>query len=203
MKDVLKAVGQIIVVLLMLPLLIGVLKAFNQQFTAIATVKQMALIRGGLIFLFLYLFIYDFKEFQDFTLSAMSKVFGFTGSLSGVVGYVIPVYAILTIVIHLLLVVTEKVAGFEGVILSFLGFFLLMHVVLSARNLYQSDTSLLKSGYFFMVGFLVIALCLVFAFLLNWLISEFSSWSFCKNAYNLAKTNYLSVWQFLFVDAGK
>ena len=200
MKDVLKAVLLLLGFILLFPLIYAAIIAFKGELLAIPSLKQIALFKGAGLFLIIFLFVYDFKEFFELTLQGLSKVFAFTGNLSSGVGYVIPVYVVLTIVTNLVLVIIEKAHGLESLVLIVFGFFLMMHWVLSAKHLFNADTTLLKSQYYFVYSFLMLANLLIGAFLLNWLISEFSSWSFLTNAYNLAKENYVQIWHFLFVD---
>ncbi len=200
MKDVLKAVFQLIGFVLLLPLLYAGVFAFRNEVLSISLIKQLALYRGALIFLGIYLFIYNFKEVFDFTIQGMSKIFSFTGALAANIGYILPTYSFIAMMVYVVLIMLEKLSGLEGLFISILGFLLTMHWVLTAKTMYDSDGSLLKANYFFFYALLLLVHLVIGALLLNWIMSEFSSWSFCKNSYNLAQVNYMNIYHFLFVD---
>lgn len=199
MKDIFKAALCMLGFFILLPALYACIIAFKAQCITLPSLKQWGLYSGALLFLGIYLFIYDGKQVFEWTLNAMSKVFAFTGSLSTIIGYLIPLYVIATIVIHLILIVLEKSAGFEGLLLSTLGFFLTMHTVLSAKHLYDGDSSLLKSNYLCVYSLLFLTQLIIAALLLNWALGDFNSWQYLTNAAQLIKSTYMSLYRLLFV----
>ncbi len=200
MKNIFQAVFQILGFVLLIPIIYAAGVCFYGQVMALPAIKQTALLQGVGIFLLNFLFLYSFKEFFDFTVDSLAKVFSFAGPAATVIGYIVPIYALIVIIIYVILIMLEKAHGLEWIFLSYVGFLLAMHWVVSAKKLYEADTSLLKSSYLLMYSFLLISHLVIGSLILNWVIPEFSSWSFIKNSCILIKSNYLQIYQFLFVD---
>jgi len=76
-----------------------------------------------------------------------------------------------------------------------------MHLVLTAHEIYESDSSVLKAHYLFTFGTVLIVSLFIISLLLAWAIPEYSFVGFIKSLAAQTTHLYKSIFKTLFVDS--
>jgi hypothetical protein len=195
-KDVFGAILKIFVFLLILPLIIASVIAFQNEILALPVKKEAWLLWGGGVYIALNLFVYDFKDIYLYGSSIVEKVLTFFKPA----GYVVPVYSILLIFGYVLAVILGRGAVLQPYFLFAIAFTLTMHLVLTAHVIYESDTSILKAHYLFTFGAVLVFSLFLISLLLAWMLPEYSLVGFFKSLTSQTIHLYKMVYKMLFVD---
>ena len=200
MKDTFFAILKIFGFLLILPLIIAFFMAFEIQVLSLPLKKAVWIFWGAGTYVTLNLFVYDFKSVYDFGKSLVEKVITFFQPA----GYVVPIYSVFLMILYLVALVFGKADAFQPYFLFAIAFTIAMHLVLTAHEIYESDTSILKAHYFLTFGAIfIVSLCII-ALLFTWVISEYSLIAFIKSVVAQTSHLYKYVFKTLFIDsAGK
>lgn len=201
MKEGLIGILKFFLFLLILPLAIAVIVAFQEHAAVLPILKQRWLFFGAGAFLVSYLFLYNFNEVFAFGQSVVAKLFGFLGPLSAGVGLVLPIYAILLTCLYLVLNVVGLTATYDRYLLAALGFSMAMHTVLAARQLYDADSHPIKSHYLCVFVFVLLFTLAISAGLLAIISPEFSFVSFVKAFGGHTAAYYKEIYRVLFVPS--
>ncbi len=128
---------------------------------------------GMLAYVIFYIFLFALKGVYDIGHKVFSEIFSFSEGLSLIVPLAFPVIPFLVLSILFLLTQFTTVRGIERYMVFLFGFTLAMHVVLSARTIYDADSNVIKAHYFFSMGLIYIANLLIIAALLGMSYSNF------------------------------
>jgi hypothetical protein len=195
-KEVFWSILKIIGFLLILPLVIAFLIAFQTQILSLPPNKEAWVLWGAGSYVALNLFVYSFKEVYDFGKSLVEKMFTFFKPA----GYVVPVFSLFFIIIYIIALILGK-ASLQPYFLFAIAFTLTMHLVLTAHEIYESDSSILKAHYLFTFGAILIVNLFIISLLLAWAIPEYSFVGFIKSLASQTAHLYKSIYKALFVDS--
>ena len=196
MKEIFWAILKILGFLLILPLVIAFIIAFQNQVLSLPVNKEASVLWGAGSYIALNLFIYNFKDVYDFGRLQVEKIFTFFKPA----GYIVPVYAIFFILIYIITLIFGRLA-WQPFFLFAIAFTLTMHLVLTAHDIYQSDNSVLKAHYFITFGAIVMANIFIMSLLLAWAVPEYSLVGFVKSLASHTSHLYKSVYRALFVES--
>ena len=197
MKDVFIAIFKIIGFVLILPLIIAVFIAFQNQILTLPVKKEVWILWGAGSYVAINLFVYDFKSVYDFGKSIVEKILTFFKPA----GYIVPIYSIFLIFLYVIAIILGKGASFQPYFLFAIAFTLAMHLILTAHEIYDSDSSILKAHYLLTFGIVIIVNLCIISLLLVWAIPESSFISFMKVFAAQTCHIYKLVYKTLFVDA--
>ncbi|MBI5150897.1 MAG: hypothetical protein HZA28_09060 [Candidatus Omnitrophica bacterium] len=122
---------------------------------------------GAYSFVLVFFFVYQFQRMYQGGQAAMTEIFKFLTPLDRTIARVIPVYATVVLVGMYALNKIRDVSAYAHYFLFFAGFFLVMHVLLLARELQEEESSFLKSAYFFRMSVYFVFLSCVVVLLLD------------------------------------
>ncbi len=197
MKEVFLSILKIFGFLLILPLIIAFLLAFQSQILSLPVNKEVWVLWGAGSYIALNLFVYDFKSVYDFGKSLVEKMLIFFQPA----GYVVPIYSIFLIIVFVFALILGRCTSLRPYFLFAIAFTLAMHLILTAREIYQSDNSVLKAHYLFTFGAVLIANLFIISLLLAWAIPEYSLVGFIKSLASQTFHLYTFVYKALFVDS--
>jgi len=160
---------------LLLPVVIATFVGFEHHLGNYPSSHSEFFRWGIFAFLITFLFLYQFWSVYEFGQRSMQSIFSFLSPADKVVSRLIPFY--LTIII-ILFYVNKTFLGISKVspyYMFFVGFAFAMHILLTAQDMQQEETTPIKPTYFFWmsVNFVVVILftVLLFDFV-------FDKWSF-------------------------
>jgi len=197
MKDVLFAILKTLGFLLILPLIIAFVMAFQSQVLSLSAKKEAWMLWGAGSYIALNLFVYDFKSVYDFGKTWVEKIFSFFKPA----GYVLPVYAVILTTVYVIIFLLGKAASVQPYLLFAIAFSMAMHLVLTARDIYESDGSILKAHYFVTFGAIVLVNILIMSLLFTWAFSEYSFVDFIKSLAFHTSHLYKLIYKGLFIDS--
>lgn len=197
MKDVLLVILKIVGFILILPLIIAALIAFQNQILTLPLKKEVWILWGAGSYVAVNLFVYDFKNAYDFGKSIIEKILTFFKPA----GYIVPIYSIFLIFFYVIAIILGKGVSLQPYFLFAIAFTLAMHLILTARDIYDSDSSILKAHYLFTFGIVFIVNLCIISLLLVWAIPESSFISFIKTFSSQTCHFYKLVYKALFIDS--
>lgn len=185
--------------LLILPLVVAAVLSFQVQLLAIPAHKEQWILWGAVIFVAVFLFLYNFKEVFAFGQNIVAGLLRFFPAAANA-GLIIPIYTIIVICGFLILNVTG-LHQYEWIILMVLGFTIALHIISSAQQLYEGDTTPIKAQYLFGFGVVLIVNLVVMSLLINFAIKEFSFIDFFHDFSRHAAKYYTTIYNTLFINA--
>ncbi|MBI4308961.1 MAG: hypothetical protein HY591_01375, partial [Candidatus Omnitrophica bacterium] len=141
-----------------------------------------------------------FEEVYTFGQTIVSNLLKFLGPVVNAAGLTIPIYTVLIICVYLILNIVGVAARYERALLLALGFSAAMHMVLTARQLYESDSSPIKAHYLFAFGLAFVANLCIISLLLVLVVPEFSFPGFLKVLSHQAVSYYKAIYRAIFVS---
>ena len=197
MKEIFWAILKILGFLLILPLIIASFIAFQTQILSLPVNKEAWVLWGAGSYIALNLFVYDFKSIYDSGKSLVEKMLTFFKPA----GYVVPVYTVFLIILFVLALILGCGTFLRPYFLFAIAFTLAMHLILTAREIYQSDHSILKAHYLFTFGAVLIVILFIMSLLLAWVIPEYSFVGFIKSLASRTYHLYTAGYRTLFVES--
>lgn len=197
MKETIWAILKILGFLLVLPLIIASFIAFQTQILSLPVNKEAWVLWGAGSYVALNLFVFDFKNVYDFGKTLVEKMLTFFKPA----GYVVPIYSILLIIIFVIALLLGRGAVLEPYFLFAIAFTLAMHLILTAQEIYESDSSILKAHYLLTFGAVLIAGLFIISLLLACVIPEYSFVGFIKSLASQTFHLYKFIYKALFVDS--
>jgi hypothetical protein len=195
-KEIFWAILKLFGFLLILPLIIAFFIAFQTQILSLPVNKEAWMLWGAGSYIALDLFVYDFKSVYDFGKSLVEKM----STNFKPAGFVVPLFTIFLIIVYIIALVLGRGTSVQPYFLFAIAFTLAMHLILTAREIYQSDNSILKAHYLFTFGVVLMANLFIISLLLAWAIPEYSFVGFIKSLASRTSHLYTSVYKTLFVD---
>ena len=183
--------------MLILPLIVATFIAFQNQTLSLPVKKLVWLLWGAGTYVALNLFVYDFKNVYVFGKSWIDKWLTFFKPA----GYVVPVYSIVLIVVYVVASLLGKVVPLQPYLLFAIAFTLAMHLVLTAHEIYEADSSVLKAHYLITFGLVLIVNLFIISLLFTWAISEYSFMGFINSLASQTSHLYKFVYKTFFVDS--
>jgi hypothetical protein len=183
--------------LLILPLIIASFIAFQTQILSLPVNKEAWVLWGAGTYVALDLFVYDFKSVYDFGKSLVEKMLPFFKPA----GYVVPIYSIFLIIVYFIAVILGRGDTLQPYFLFGIAFSLMMHLVLTAHEIYASDKSAFKVHYLFTFGAMLIASLFIISLLLACAVPEYSLVGFIKSLASHTSHLYKYLYKLFFVDS--
>jgi hypothetical protein len=196
-KEIFLAILKIFCFLLILPLIIASIIAFQTQILSLPVNKEAWVLWGAGSYVALNLFVYDFKNVYTFGNSLVEKMITFLKPA----GYLVPIYSIFLIIIYVIAFIFGHGVSLQPYFLFSIAFTLTMHLILTAHEIYESDNSVLKAHYLFTFGAILVISFFIISLLLAWAIPEYSFVGFVKSLASQTFHLYKSVYKVLFVDS--
>jgi len=197
LKDIFWVIIKIIVFVLILPLVVASVIAFQTQLLSLPVNKEAWVLWGAGTYVGLNLFVYDFKNVYDSGNAMVEKVITFFKPA----GYVVPIYTIFLIILYVIALILGRGASLQPYFLFGISFTIAMHLVLTAHTIYESDNSVLKAHYMVTFGAVLIATLFIVSLLLAWAIPEYSFVGFVKSLSSHTCHIYKECYRALFVDS--
>jgi hypothetical protein len=183
--------------LLILPLIIAFFIAFQTRILSLPVNKEAWMLWGAGSYVALKLFVYDFKSVYTSGNSLVEKMMPFLKPA----GYVVPIYSVFLIILYVIALLLGRGASLQPYFLFALGFTIAMHLILTAHEIYEADSSLFKAHYFLTFGAILIISLFLISLLLAWVIPEYSFVAFIKSLASQTGHLYRSIYKALFVDS--
>ena len=197
MKDILLAILKILGFLLILPLIIAFFIAFKTQLLSLPANKEVWVFWGVGAYIALNLFVYNFKDVYTFGNSLVEKMLPFLKPA----GYFVPIYSLFLIIVYAIIVLLGHGASLQSYFLFAIAFTIAMHLILTAHEIYEADSSVLKAHYFLTFGAILIISLVIISLLLAWAIPEYSLVGFVKSLVAQTSHLYKSIYKGLFIDS--
>ncbi len=198
MKEGFLAILKFLFFLLVLPLVMACVLAFQQQILGVPAHQEAWLLWGAVTYVLLHLFLYNFKEAYMFGRSMVAKLFSFLGPSAEMAGALVPIFAVLTICAGLVLNITGF-GMYERFVLFALAFAAALHIVGTAQHMYAADAHPLKGHYLMVFGLVLAANLIVLAAVITPLVPEFSFLDFLKDVLHHSSRYYSFIYKALFV----
>ena len=200
MKEGFGAILKFFLFLFILPLVIACALAFQAQILGLPVHKEQWILWGALAYVLCNFFLYNFKDVYNYGHKIVSHLCQFFEPLGNIAGFIVPIYTVLTICLGLMINLLGLMPRYEGVVLLLLSFSFTMHVVLSASQLYESDSHPVKGQYLCTFGLTFIIQVFFISLLLWAVIPEFSFMGFFTSLAHHAFDYYRWIYKALFVS---
>lgn len=185
-----------------LPLIAGTTIGFFQQLDAVTAYNQCFL-WGVLTYVVLHIFVYEPQAVFQVGRELAAGIFKFSPVFSDIVRLILPLYTLLLLLGLFILEQIAKIApAWIQVLVFSVGLFTAMHVVLTARDLYEEDASLLKPHYFLTAGWVYVAALVIVAVGLSASFKEFSLVEFFRTTAKITVGVYVDAFTQLFAVKG-
>ena len=174
-------------IFLLLPLFIASTQALQAEILHFDVTLQHDLWVGLVSYFILYFFVYDLGFLYRFGQGVTSFCFQFLKPLVNFAPYVIPVYTIIVLIVLAILSAMNMKGEWRGLCYSMMAATFAMHIILTAKDLYQKDSSPGKPSYFFGMGFVYVIDVFFIALVMNMTLPGFS---FVRFFQGLAETSF-------------
>ncbi len=182
---------------MVLPLVAAFCIAFQDRILSLPIDKEAWILWGAGTYVGLNLFVYDFQDVYVFGKTWVERLFTFFKPA----GYVVPVYSIFLIIIYVVLIILGREASVQPYFLFAIAFTLAMHLVKTAHEIYEADSSMLKAHYLCTFSVIFIVNLFFISLLLAWVVPEYSLVGFVKSLSSQTCHLYKSVYRLFFVDS--
>jgi len=198
MKETILMIVKVVVTLLVLPVVVAMTAAFQEQITGLDLTLKHALWMGLSTYIILKFFVYGFDHVYKFGQNIVTYCFQFLKPLVNVAPYVLPIYTILVLIVFALLNAFDKVGDFRSMFYAGIAFTFAMHVILTAQDLYAKDPSPGKPTYFFGMALVYIFDVFLIALIMHFTLPGFSFVHFFQSLAAMSLYIYKAIFQQLF-----
>lgn len=165
---------QFILFVCLAPLILTITTSFQNEIMTLRPEYREYFEWGIVAYVLSNLFAYDFYGPYSFGRRVVTEIFKFLGPLAQVLSYVVSIFTLLVIAIYFFIGLFLKIGPDTSFYFLLVGFTLSMHIVLSAKDLYDNEKLMFKPSYFFSMTLVYIASLMLMAFILDVAILEFS-----------------------------
>lgn len=194
MKDGLLSLFKFVLAVALIPVVIAVAGAFNQELLKLEELHGV-FICGVITYIFLNLFIVSAEGFYAYGQRLLGDFCKGSAFLGNYLPKVIPLYLTLLLVVYYILAALLKMKHIDTYFMFFAGFLLAMHVVLTSQEIEAEDGSVAKPHYFLTAGLVFVLNILFIALLLDLDFSQFRYLEFLKAFWTKTETIYTSVYK--------
>ena len=187
-----------VLALLLLPIVIASTGALQEEILHFDATLQHDLWFGLVLYLALFFFVYDFALVYRFGQGVMTFCFQFLKPLVNFAPYVIPVYTIIVLVGFAILNAMGVKGEWKGLCYSMMAATFSMHIILTAKDLYQKDSTPGKPTYFFVMGVVYIVDVFFIALIMNMTLPGFSFVRFFQGLAGVTFNIYKAIFTQLF-----
>lgn len=174
LKEVVVILAKFVFALLFLPPVIASTRALQAEVLHFDATLQHDLWVGLVWYLVFFFFIYDFAVVYRFGQNVMTFCFQFLKPLVNFAPYVIPVYTIIVLIVFAVLNAAGVRGEWKDALYSLMAATFTMHVVLTAKDLYQKDSAPGKPTYLFGMSVVYIVDVFFIALIMNMTLPGFS-----------------------------
>ena len=170
---------------LMLPIVIATFVGFEHHLVNYPTSHGEFFRWGIFSFLITFLFLYQFWGVYEFGQRSMQSLLSFLDPADKIAARIFPFY--LTIIM-LLFYVSKTFLGVSRVspyYMFFVGFAFAMHILLTAQDMQQEETTPIKPTYFFWMSVIFVAIILLTVVLFDLV---FDKWTFTRFLHEMRET---------------
>ena len=185
--------------LCLLPLIYSSSVAFLGQFGLIDKGAQNCLWAGVIVFLIIYLFIWEPVSIYTKGHQILELIFNFFKPLVKVAPFLLPVYTIVLFVFYGILSLFIKDSRLIQYAMFLFGWTLVLHLVFSSKSIRANKGDFLKGNYIFGFSFIYILNISILAFGLNLIFKDFSFINFSNVTYSTAGDIFYAVFKQLFL----
>jgi hypothetical protein len=198
LKNNLFGLIKFVIFLFLIPVVAAVTIAFNKDISELKTVYHHSFEWGVFTYVLLHLFLSDLIWLYKFGQGMVSELFKFWEPLAKVAPYVFPIYTVLTMGAYYVVVRTMHIGPNNGWWFFVIGFTLAMHMIMTAKEMYEADTSSFKPHYLFEMSLVYILVILLMVQLLNVTAWRFSVVAFSQTVFDLTRNFYFLIYFKLF-----
>lgn len=178
------------VFIVLIPFIAAVTISFQKEISELKYVYHHSFYQGIGVYVLLNLFVTDLNWLYKFGQGVAMEFFRFWDPLSKVTPYLLPVFTFIFIGLYYLCV---RVLGYypnSGIWFFMIGLTFAMHLIMTARELYEADDALFKPNYLFEMSLVYIVNLFMMAQLLNSAAWRFSLFAFAQTALDLTQNFY-------------
>ncbi|MBF0484898.1 MAG: hypothetical protein HQL16_00120 [Candidatus Omnitrophica bacterium] len=198
MKDTLFLILKFVFALIILPVVVALTFAFQNELATFEPALRHTLWQGMVTYVLLRFFVYDFSAVYAFGQGIVTSVFQFLKPLVNAAPYVLPIYTILVLLVYAVISVMGKLSGYESVFIFLFAFTFTMHIVLTAQDLYKKDSIAGKPNYFFSMILVYIFDVFFMALLMSLILKGFSFTHFFQGLTGTSADIYRMIFKQLF-----
>ena len=189
-KDGIFALIKFAVFIVLVPFLAAVTISFQREISELKYVYHHSFYWGVWAYVLMNFFLTDLNWLYKFGQAVANEFFRFWDPLAKVTPYVIPIFTLVLVGVYYLVV---RVLGYftnSSVWFFMIGLTFAMHIIMSARELYEADEAAFKPNYLFEMSLVYVVNILFMVQLLNSTAWKFSLFSFVQTAVDLTVNFY-------------
>ena len=171
--------------LLAIPVIAAVTISFQKEILELKISQHYAFNRGLFTYALLNFFLTDLTLIYKFGQSISAELFRFWEALAKVAGYIFPIFTVVTVLGYYIVVRVLHIGVDQAWWFFAIGFTFAMHLIMTARELYETDTSLFKPNYLFEMTLVYILDIFLMVELLNATAWKFSLVGFAQTVLDL------------------
>jgi hypothetical protein len=183
-----------VIFILIIPVLAAVTIAFRKDISELKSIYHHSFEWGVFTYVVLNFFVSDLVLLYKFGQSTVIEIFKFWDPFAKVAPYIIPIYTLLIMGAYYIVVRIMNVGPNNGWWFFAIGFTLAMHIIMSARELYEADTSSFKPNYLFEMSLVYILVIMLTVLLLNVTAWKFSVIAFAQTVIDLSYDFYQNIY---------
>lgn len=190
---------KVILALLILPFLYSSIVSFLNEFALINKGLQQIFLNGAIVFLAIYLFVWEPTVIYNKGHKLLELMFSFIKPLVNVAPFLLPIYSIIFFILYGLLSLGIKSGWLIEYALFLIGFSTLLHLTFAAKTIRSKKGDFLKSNYIFGFSFIFILNLILLAAWFSLTFKEFSFINFCNVSFTIASGIFSAVFKQLFL----
>lgn len=179
---------------LMIPLIAAVTISFQKELSELKSIYHHSFEWGVFSYAVLYFFLCDLVGLYKFGQSVSGELLRFWDPLSKVMPYIFPIYTVLTVGAYYMVVRVLGMGPNQGWWFFVMGFTFAMHLIMTARELYEEDSTLFKPNYLFEMTLVYVLDIFLMVQLLNATAWKFSLVAFAQTVFDLTHDFYLIIY---------
>jgi hypothetical protein len=182
----------------LLPFVYSFSVAFLDEFVLIGKSSQKDFWSGLVIFLIIYLFVWEPAVIYAKGQKLLEIIFNFFKPIVKVAPYLLPIYTIVLFIIYGLLSLVVSSLWLLKYAMFLFGFSIALHLVFSAKAIRYKKGDFLKANYIFGFAFIYMVNVFILALGISLIFKEFSFVSFFNVSFQIAKGIFGAVFKQLF-----
>lgn len=190
---------KVLLAVLILPFVYSSIVAFLNEFSQIDKGLQQMFCDGMIVFLAIYLFIWEPAAIYNKGHKLLEIMFSFVKPLVNVAPFLLPIYTILIFIIYGLLSLGIKSGSLIEYTLFAIGFSTILHLVFAAKTIRSKKGDFLKANYIFGFSFIFILNVMLLAFGFSFILAKFSFVDFCSVSFDISRNIFYTVFKQLFL----
>jgi len=166
---------KVLLAIILLPITIGISRTFFHHLIVYSDAFATTFVYGAVLFVFIFLFLYQFWGFFELGHKVLSNLLQFTSPLDKWLAYATPIFTILVLLIFYIVRVLIKDQSMDHQFSLLAGFTAAMHILVLAQELQNQEKTPIKPTYLFAINLIYIYNVLLIILLLDLV---FQKWTF-------------------------